>query len=231
MNEPTTTSHSTGGTVPPAGSGGPRGRTPRPLPVLVLADVSGSMEGEKIIQLNRSIHAMFRSFATADTPRGLVHAAVITFGGESAVLHQPMTPANKLQWTDMAPGGRTPFGHALQLAREVLEDEQQVPTRAFPPTLVLVSDGAPTDEWIDPLDDLLETEVCRSALRLSLGIGVDRTSETTRPLEMFKTPGMPMMTSENAHEISTRFRWITATMTQNFQRMPGSRSISIEDLA
>lgn len=231
MSEPISASSSTGGLTSPATSSGPRRRAPRQLPVLVLADVSGSMKGEKIVQLNRSIHTMFRSFAEADTARGLIHAAVITFGGENAALHQPMTPANQLRWTDMVAHGRTPLGDALRIARDVVEDEQQVPANAFPPTFVLVSDGAPTDDWTESLDDLLDTKACRSALRLAVGIGLDRTPETMRPLETFLTPGMALMTSENAHEISASFRWITATVTQNFQRPPGPRTIGIEDLA
>ncbi|MFJ6677411.1 VWA domain-containing protein [Actinosynnema sp. NPDC091369] len=201
------------------------------MPVIVLADVSGSMQGEKIAQLNSSIAMMFRTFAAEDSVRGQICAAVITFGGENAVLHQAMTPAGQLDWTDMVAGGRTPLGHALQLATSMLEDSEQVPVRAFPATLVLVSDGAPTDDWEEPLAVLLESRNGRSALRLSVGIGVDRTSEAQRVLESFSTPGKPVMTTERAHEIASNFRWVTATVTGQLHERTGQRAVQLEDLA
>jgi uncharacterized protein YegL len=193
------------------------------MPVLVLADVSGSMDGEKILQLNRSVDTMFRSFAAEDSVRGEIQVAVITFGGAAAALHQPMTPASRLIWTDMVAGGRTPLGEALRLAAEILEDEEQVPLRAFPPTLVLVSDGAPTDEWEESMAELLESKRGASALRLSIGIGVDRVEEAQRVLGTFTSSGMAVMSAEQAHEISTNFRWVTETVTGQLQERRGVR--------
>jgi uncharacterized protein YegL len=205
-------------------------RAPRPMPVLVLADVSGSMHGAKISQLNSSIAAMFRSFAAEDSVRGQIHAAVITFGGEDASVHLRMTPASKLNWTDLVAGGRTPLGQALLLAASVLDDAEQVPRRSFPPTLVLVSDGAPTDEWEEPLAALLESRGGRSALRLSMGIGEDRTVQAKQVLDAFSTPGMPVMSTERVHEIAAHFRWVTATVTGQFQEQTGGRAVRLEDL-
>ncbi|MFL5346088.1 MAG: hypothetical protein ACJ8AT_14970 [Hyalangium sp.] len=42
--------------------------------------------------------------------------------------------------------GRTLMGAAFELARELIEDRTRLPARAYRPTLVLVSDGIPTDE-------------------------------------------------------------------------------------
>lgn len=227
---------SSSGTDPMGGMSSPRlsgstRRAARPMPVIVLADVSGSMIGDKVAQLNNSIAMMFRSFAAEDSARGQICAAVITFGGAGAVLHQAMTPAGQLNWTDMVAGGGTPLGQALQLATSLLEDAEQVPVRAFPPTLVLVSDGSPTDDWEQPLAALLESKNGRSALRLSVGIGVDQTSESQLVLESFSTPGKAVMTTEHTHEIAANFRWVTATVTGQLLERTGQRAVQLEDLA
>ena len=45
-------------------------REPRPLPIFILADTSGSMRGEKINELNLSIREMLSSLNAADDIRG-----------------------------------------------------------------------------------------------------------------------------------------------------------------
>ncbi|MFZ2875491.1 MAG: VWA domain-containing protein, partial [Phycisphaerales bacterium] len=75
----------------------------RPLPVIVLADVSGSMAVEgKIEALNSATAEMIASFAELQAERIDVQVAVITFGGECATLHTPFQSAGAIQWKPMA---------------------------------------------------------------------------------------------------------------------------------
>src|SRR4051794_12497027 len=132
---------------------------PRPLPVIVLADVSGSMGNEgKIDVLNDSIAAMARDFADEDDRRGEIQVAVIAFGGESGRIVQAPVPARAFDWQSMEAQGKTPLGHALTLVRELLEDRDLIPSRAYRPTLILVSDGQPNDQWETPLRELQASE-------------------------------------------------------------------------
>ena len=53
----------------------------RPLPVILLADVSGSMATNgKIDALNDAIQSMIESFAAEDHSRAEIHVSVIAFG-------------------------------------------------------------------------------------------------------------------------------------------------------
>ncbi|SCL15063.1 Uncharacterized conserved protein YegL, contains vWA domain of TerY type [Micromonospora nigra] len=205
-------------------------RPPRPMPVIVLADISGSMDGEKIHVLNRSIRSMLHAFAAEDSARGEIHVAVIAFGGDEAVVHQPLVRASQAQWTELTPRGRTPMGGAFDLTRALLDDPTIVPKRAFPPTLVLVSDGLPTDDWQAPLTALLGTRWGARALRLAIGIGVDRTSEADEVLAQFSTPGTDVLRSDQVHEIPAQFRWVTATVTEQLHQRTAARAVRLEDL-
>lgn len=205
-------------------------RTPRPMPVVVLADVSGSMQGEKITLLNRSIGTMFSAFGAEDSARGEIHVAVVTFGGETAQMHRKMVPASQIGWADMAASGRTPLGAAFNLARTILDDPANVPERAFPATMILVSDGAPTDEWEAPLNDLVSGERGRKALRLAVGIGSDRTSEAEEVLTAFCSPGTAVLRADQVHQINALFRWVTATVTGQLRENTGQRAIRLEEL-
>ncbi|MFG3703130.1 VWA domain-containing protein [Micromonospora sp. NPDC047670] len=194
----------------------PRSSTPRPLPVLVLADASGSMaEDDKIGVLNRSIATMFRDFAAQDSPRGLIHVAAIVFAGEEAHLHQPMTPAPSAAWTDLRPFGRTPIGAALSLATDLLADDGVVPARALTPTVILVSDGRPTDDWQPGMERFLDSRRGRAALRIAVGIGQDIDDEAQHVLETFvANPALPVFRAEDVNRIPQFFRWVTMRVTE-----------------
>lgn len=145
----------------------------RPLPVVLLADVSGSMGVEGKIQgLNLAVREMIAAFRDEDDLRAEIHVSVITFGGKASV-HLPLGRATDASWTDLGADGGTPMGAAFELARTLVEDHNKVPSRAYRPTLVLVSDGQPTDEWKQQLDALLRSERAGKAFRMALAIGAD----------------------------------------------------------
>lgn len=187
----------------------------RPLPVIIIADVSGSMnEDGKIDVLNDSIAEMYRAFATEDHGRGVIHTAVVAFGGDGAYEHQKLTPATKAQWADMRADGPTPFGAALTLVGQMLSDETVVPERAFNPALIVVSDGMPTDEWEEPLDELLTMPRGRSALRLAVGVGAGMTDQAYAVLRRFiADESLDVFEARDVDRIASFFRWVTVQVT------------------
>jgi uncharacterized protein YegL len=193
----------------------PMAAPPRPLPVILLADVSGSMrEYRKIETLNDCVSTMIRSFAAEDTLRGEIQVGVVTFGSEHAVLHQPLVPAAGLTWTDMSAGGRTPLGAALDLLTRLLADDDVIPRRAFMPMLILVSDGKPTDEWEEPLARLLASPRGAKAVRLAVGIGQDMDPEDVSVLRRFiASPGIEPKRADEAHLLASYFSWVTMSVT------------------
>ena len=188
---------------------------PRPLPVFVLADVSGSMgEHRKIDTLNDCMNTMIRSFAAEDTLRGQIQVGVVTFGGDTAYLHQPLVPATQLAWTDMQAGGRTPLGDAFTLLTGLLADEEVIPRRAFMPVLILVSDGKPTDEWEQPLARLLASPRGDKAVRLAVSIGPDMDDEDVAVLRRFiARPGGEPQRADEVHLLTRYFSWVTMSVT------------------
>jgi uncharacterized protein YegL len=192
----------------------PRAQQPRPLPVFILADISGSMEGEKIKVLNESVATMLRAFAAEDSIRGEIWAAVITFGVGGASVHRPLSPMVSAGWQDMIAAGPTPLGAALELVTSLIEDETVVPRRAFRPTIVLVSDGKPTDSWREHLVRLLESERGSRSLRLAVSVGQDMDQEDFAILEAFiGDPRIPVGRADQVHELPRFFDWVTATVT------------------
>jgi len=148
-------------------------QAPRPLPVVLLADVSGSMASDgKIQALNHAVREMFEALGDESDLRAEIQVAVVTFGGQ-AHLHLPLVPAGKAQWRDLGADGGTPMGAAFSTVTQLVEDRNVVPSRAYRPTIVLMSDGQPTDEWRGPLAALLGSERGGKAFRMALAIGDD----------------------------------------------------------
>lgn len=148
---------------------------PRPLPVIVLADVSGSMsENGKIDVLNDAIKSMILSFGSESKLRAEIQVGLITFGGEEAKLHLPLVAADRIAGVEaFRAQGRTPMGSAFAMAHQLLEDKEKIPARAYRPVLILVSDGAPTDDWEVPLSALKSSERAQKASRFAMAIGAD----------------------------------------------------------
>ncbi len=194
----------------------PSAAPPRALPVIVLADVSGSMtQLRKLETLNESIATMIRSFAAERPVRGEIQVGVVAFGGQGAVLHQPPVPAADLEWSDLRAGGRTPFGAALDLLTELLADEKVIPRNAFMPTLILVSDGKPTDKWEEPLRRLLASPRGAKAIRLAVGIGQDMDDDDFQVLRAFiADPSIEPQRADQVHLLSRYFSWLTMSVSR-----------------
>lgn len=183
----------------------------RPLPVLLLADVSGSMSGDgKIASLNQAVREMISTFAAAEEILAEILVAVITFGEEARV-HIPLTSAAAVSWLDMQADGSTPMGRAMELAAELLEDRDLIPKRAYRPTVVLVSDGVPTDAWEAGLARLTQQGRAQKADRMALAIGGDADEAMLK--RFIADPAKPVYRAEDARRIKDFFQLVTKSVT------------------
>ena len=186
--------------------------TPRPLPVIVLADTSGSMgENGKIEALNAALKDMFSTFSKESRLRAEIQVSVITFGGEAQV-HLPLVAATSVAgFAELAAEGVTPMGAAFELARQLLEDKDGIPSRAYRPVLILLSDGQPTDDWEVPFNALCESERAQKASRLVMAIGPDADEAMLR--DFANDAEAPVFKAHNARDIHRFFRAVTMSVT------------------
>lgn len=192
-------------------------REPRPLPIFVLADTSGSMRGEKINELNLALREMLNALNAADDIRGKFQLSVIAFGGDVKVL-QPLADIEGLILTELSAADNTPMGQAFEMVREMIEDRNVVSSRAYTPTIVLISDGLPTDcteemyrrknyfDW-EPLVDLHNGERSSKCQRMALGIGEDADIDMLK--SFIDNPEIPVIKTKDASGITKFFRWVT----------------------
>ena len=192
-------------------------REPRPLPIFILADTSGSMRGEKINELNLALREMLNALNAADDIRGKFQLCVISFGKETEVL-QPLADIEGLEIPELTAAGKTPMGQAFELVKGLIEDIETVSSRAYTPTIVLISDGIPTDcseemyrrknyfDW-EPLKELHQGERSSKCQRLALGIGEDADIDMLKAF--IDNPEIPLIKIKDASGITKFFRWVT----------------------
>jgi uncharacterized protein YegL len=123
----------------------------RRLPVYILADVSGSMQGTPIESVKAGIGQLHRDLMTDPQAIESAFLSVITFSGSAQQL-VPLTEVSHFVPPQFTASGQTNFGDALRLLIECFETEI-IRTTAdqkgdWKPLVFILSDGAPTDaDW------------------------------------------------------------------------------------
>lgn len=119
-------------------------------PCILLLDVSGSMDGAPIAQLNAGLQTFRDSIQKNELASMRVEVAIITFG-HVVELKQDFITVDQLNPPVLASKGGTPMGQAINLALDKLEERKQIYKQAgisyFRPWVFLITDGEPTDEW------------------------------------------------------------------------------------
>src|SRR5438445_5562669 len=143
-------------------------------------DISGSMSGDKIRQVNEGLAAFRDDVLTDDLARKRVEAAVVTFGSRVELAH-PFSSMEAFAPATFKAGGSTPMGEAILKSIEAIRVRKQmyreVGTDYYRPWIFLITDGEPTD--MHPGDELWQRVVAEvhggEAARefLFFGVGVE----------------------------------------------------------
>lgn len=200
--------------------------TAKPLPVVLLLDVSSSMYGDKIENLNKAVKDMLDTFAHEEKMETEILVSVITFGNQ-VELHVPYTKASQVQWQGLQADGMTPMGTALKMAKAMIEDKETTPSRAYRPTIVLVSDGQPNDSWERPLEDFISEGRSSKCDRMAMAIGRDADEMVLK--RFIEGTSHDLFYAENAGQLHEFFQRVTMSVTMRTQsKNPNVVPMSIE---
>jgi uncharacterized protein YegL len=211
------------------------GTARRPLHVVMLADCSGSMMGEKIQALNFAIAQMVQHLAAweEEQERAQILVQVIAFATEPRWHIRDPLPVVGLRWSALTvvPGGRTNMAPAFRMAASVL-GKDRMPRRAYNPALLLITDGMPTDrpdDWDAGLDAIMSQRAGRDAMRLAVAIGRDARSEALS--RFIGDPKVPVLVANQTDQIADRLRLVTLAVTGawSFAEDPNERSMAFDD--
>ena len=122
-----------------------------------------------------------------------------------------MTPVENIVWHNLSAGGGTNLSAALYQAKSLIEDKEVVPSRAYRPAVILVSDGYPNYNWEKSMKEFIETGRSSKCDRMAMLIGESGAASVMN--EFLKGSGNPLFFARDANDISKFFKFVTMTTT------------------
>ncbi len=123
----------------------PENYEPKCLCVLVL-DVSGSMTGRPIEQLNRGLQTFHEEVMQDFVASNRLEISIIIFSSQVQCIQEPMLIPN-VQMPKLTTGGTTKMAEAIQMAIEQINTRKQwyknTGQKYYRPMIVLMTDGEP----------------------------------------------------------------------------------------
>ncbi len=192
----------------------------RPLHFIYIADCSGSMGMDgKIQAVNEAIRESIPHIKEAanDNPQAEVLIRAITFSSEARWHIGEPTPVEDFTWKDISADGWTSMGAALSLVAQQLK-MPPMSNRALPPVLVLISDGQPTDDFEQGLQELFAQPWGVKAVRLAIPIGEDHNMEVLR--RFINNPEIQPIFAKNAEQLKAQIKFFSTSVLKSVASSP-----------
>lgn len=141
-------------------------------PCLLLLDVSGSMAGEPITELNAGLKAFHDELVADELASKRVEVACITFGPVNVATEFETAGVFQPPWVRAL--GDTPMGAAISTGIELVRLRKEAYRKNgiafYRPWIFLITDGAPTDEWTAAAKKVKEGEAAKAFAFFAVGI-------------------------------------------------------------
>lgn len=196
--------------------------TPR-VPVCLCLDVSGSMDGAPIDELNSGIELFFDAIKEDEMALYSAEISIVTFGGEVGQVRDFTGLSVDDSYPNLSASGGTPMGEAANLALDLLEKRKNEYKSSgvdyYQPWLVLMSDGAPNGNSYE-LERAIE-RVSQLALQKKLSvfaIGIGEWADMDM-LARFSPKRTPLKLQ--GLKFREFFAWLSQSVAKTSQSMPG----------
>ncbi len=189
----------------------------RQLPVYLLIDSSGSMNGEPINSVNEGLRAMMNALRQDPYALETVLLSVITFDREIKEVFA-LTPIEEVQLDDIVPprSGATHMGEALQyIVNQYHKDikiKKEGAEGSFSPMLFIMTDGKPSDLQ---LFGEMVTELKKLKFASIVGCAAGPKAKTEF-LKQFADPVVSMESTDSS-SFSAFFKWVSASIASGSQ--------------
>lgn len=180
----------------------------RRLPVYLLLDTSGSMNGEPIEAVKNGVQVMISTLRQNPQAIETAFISIITFDSTAQQLI-PLTELASFQMVDLKASGTTALGDALTLLSNRINNEVEKTTLDkkgdWKPIVFIMTDGVPTDDWKVGLNAFKQ---CKTAFTIACGAGSGADVNVLKAI----TDNVISLDSADSHSISKFFQWVTASI-------------------
>lgn len=185
---------------------------------VLLLDVSGSMSGNPIAELNAGLQAYRESLVADALAAKRVEVAIVTFGGQVQTVCD-FTTVEGFNPPVLSATGDTPMGAAIRQGIDLLTGRKELyKAHGIPytrPWLFLITDGAPTDDWKLAAGQVKQGEQDKRFVFYSVGVegaNFDVLRQIGTGTEPLKLKGLAF------REL---FRWLSSSQAAASRSKPG----------
>ncbi|MGF6282197.1 uncharacterized protein YegL [Pseudomonas frederiksbergensis] len=187
------------------------------VPCLLLLDVSVSMRGRPLQELNEGLQAFRDELASDSLAMQRVEVGIVTFGPVQIVT--PFTTAGAFYPPTLTEQGDTPLGEAIRVGLEMIEQRKSEYRAAglpsFRPWCFLITDGGPTDEWKSAAAAVREAEANKKVAFFAVGVQGAR-------MDILSQISVRQPLALDGLKFRELFQWLSASMKSVSQSTPGT---------
>lgn len=187
-------------------------------PCVLLLDVSGSMGGRPIQELNAGIQAFKQELLQDPLATKRVEVAIVTFGGTVSVQHD-FTTATNFYPPNLSVTGDTPMGSAIIKGIDMIaqrkSEYREHGVAYYKPWIILITDGGPTDLWSQAATKVKEGEANKSFAFFAIGVE-SANMETLKQISVREPQKLKGLMFREF------FQWLSASMKMVSSKNPGS---------
>jgi uncharacterized protein YegL len=141
-------------------------------PCVLLLDTSGSMGGMPITQLNEGVRTFKQELMQDALAAKRVEVAVVTFGPVEVKTDFHTVP--NFNPEELEANGDTPIGAAITMGIEIVarrkREYKENGIAYYKPWIILMTDGAPTDDWTKAAMSVREGETGKKFAFFAIGV-------------------------------------------------------------
>ncbi len=186
-------------------------------PCMLLLDTSGSMSGMPIQQLNEGVQTFRQELIQDPLATKRVEVAMLSFG--PVQLEADFQTVDYFHPRTLTSSGDTPMGAAITRGIELITKRKQVYKEHgvgyYKPWIILITDGAPTDNWSEAAALIREGE-SRNAFAF-FAIGVENAN-----MEILQQIAVRTPLKLRGLMFREFFLWLSSSMKMVSSKNPGS---------
>ncbi|PPS32260.1 VWA domain-containing protein [Pseudomonas amygdali] len=189
------------------------------VPICLVLDVSGSMAGEPIRELQAGVKMFYEAVLEDEVAQYAAEISIVTFGSEAKRTVEFMA-IGRQDVPALVADGTTAMGQGVNLALDLLEarkaDYQRAGVDYFQPWMVIMTDGEPTDDISVASDRIRVLCESKKLTVFPIAIGTAANVETLGML----SPGRPPLRLKGLN-FREFFLWLSRSVSRASQSTPG----------